>query len=66
MSALRTESTNGDSRRRRKFKSVGGQICLNERQNTIDMPPQNSKEAVLGNDFMVIQLVPDREEEMDK
>ena len=66
MSVLGTESTNGGSRRRKKFKFVGGQICLNERQNTIEMPPQNSKEAVLGNDFMVIQLVPDREEEIDK
>ena len=64
MSALRTESTNGGSRR--KFKFVGGQICLNERQNTIEMPPQNSKEAVLGNDFMVIQLVANIEEEIDK
>ena len=66
MSVLGTESTNGGSRRRKKFKFVGGQICLNERQNTIEMPPQNSKEAVLENDFMVIQLVPDREEEIDK
>ena len=66
MSVLGTESTNGGSRRRKKFKFVGGKICLNERQNTIEMPPQNSKEAVLGNDFMVIQLVPDREEEIDK
>ena len=64
MSVLGTESTNGGSRR--KFKFVGGQICLNERQNTIEMPPQNSREAVLGDDFMVIQLVPDREEEIDK
>lgn len=66
MSVLGTESTNGGSRRR-KFKFVGGKICLNERQNTIDMPPQNAKEAVLENDFMgVIQLVPDIEEEIDK
>lgn len=64
MSVRGTESTNGGSRR--KFKFVGGQICLNERQNTIEMPPQNSREAVLGDDFMVIQLVPDREEEIDK
>ena len=65
MSVLGTESTNGGSRK--KFKFVGGKICLNERQNTIEMPPQNSKEAVLENDFMgVIQLVPDIEEEIDK
>lgn len=64
MSVRGTESTNGGSRRKIKF--VGGQICLNERQNTIEMPPQNSREAVLGDDFMVIQLVPDREEEIDK
>lgn len=64
MSGLSTESTNGGSRK--KYMFVGGGMFLDERQQSITMPPQNSKEAVLGNDFMIIPLEPNREEEMEK
>ena len=64
MDKLGTESTNGGSRKTYMF--VGGKMSLNERQHSITMPPENSKEAVLGNDFMPIPLEPDREEEMVK
>lgn len=64
MSDLDKEPTNGGSRK--KYMLVGGDMFLDEKQQSITMPPQNSKKAVLGNDFMTIPLEPDREEEMEK
>ena len=64
MSGLSTESTNGGSRR--KYRFFTGGMFLYENQRSITMPPKNSREIILGNDFMTIPLEPDKEIEMDK
>lgn len=56
------EPTNGGSK---KIKVVCGEFNVNEKQNTIEMPPEGAKEAHLlkgEENFFSIALEPDREE----
>lgn len=64
MSELNIESTNGGSR----AKFVGGQTIVDEKQNTIKIPPDASREISCSDreeDYLTISLVQDRENEQE-
>ena len=60
MNELKIESTNGGSIK----KVVGGQVRIDERENSCEMPPEASSEAKASKnneDFITIPLMPNKE-----
>lgn len=66
MSKLKIESTNGGS----IAKFVGGQVVIDEKENTIKIPPDASKEASCSDieeDYITMKLQePEQEQNMEQ